>query len=331
MTLANPIYLLLLLLLIPMVWWHFSRLKKHEPTIKVATTAPFRKLPVTMKTMLIHLPFFLRMLVFILIVIVLARPQSRNAISKSEQEGIDIMMAMDISVSMLQQDFLPNRITAAKNVAVEFISNRPNDNIGLTLFGGEAFTQCPLTTDHAALLSILVKVNCDLQQHGVISPGTAIGMGIANAVTHLERSHTKSKVVILLTDGENNTGNISPLTATEMAKNLGIRIYVISVGVPGYENQNSVEPLDNDSIANETNGKNTLEQIASQTGGLYYSAESEAELSNIYKDIDRLEKSKLSSTNYNKRYEAYQLVGLVALILFTIEILLRLTWLRRLP
>lgn len=331
MTLANPIYLLLLLLLIPMVWWHFSRLRKHEPTIKMATTAPFRKLPVTMKTMLVHLPFFLRMLVFILIVIVLARPQTRNAISKNEQEGIDIMLAMDISVSMLHQDLTPDRITAAKNVATEFISSRPNDNIGLTLFGGEAFTQCPLTTDHAALLSLLVRVNCNLQRQGVIAPGTAIGMGIANAVTHLERSHTKSKVVILLTDGENNTGNISPLTATEMAKNLGIRIYVISVGVPGYENQSNTEPLDNDTTANGVNNTNTLEEIAAQTGGLYYSAQSTDELSEIYKDIDQLEKSKLTTTNYNKRYEAYQLFGLVALIIFTLEMLLRLTWLRRLP
>lgn len=301
----------------------------------MATTEQYRHMPRTPRLSLIHLPFVLRMLVFVLIVIVLARPQTQNAWSEHETEGIDIVMAMDISTSMLTPDLSPNRIEAAKRVAYEFISNRPNDNIGLTLFGGEAFTQCPLTTDHAALLSMFKSVSCDLQANGIISPGTAIGMGLANAVSHLENSKAKSKVVILITDGVNNTGEISPLMAADLAKQNGIRIYAIAIGKSGERSKQVVAQLPNGeeytADVDNSSDPETLKMIASTTGGLFYQADSNKKLKEIYNDIDKLEKTKLKVSNYDKRYEAYQIFGLAAILLLILEIVLRLTWFRRIP
>lgn len=214
---------------------------------------------------------------FTLLIIVIARPQTQNALREKETEGIDIVMAIDISTSMLTPDLRPNRIEAAKQVACEFISNRPHDNIGLTLFGGEAFTQCPLTTDHMALLSMFRNVSCDLQANGIISPGTAIGMGLANALSHLENSKTKSKIIILLTDGANNTGEISPLMAADIAKQNGVRIYTIAIGLQG-KSQQTVALLPNGEPyqANVENAidPESLKQIAATTGGIFYQAES---------------------------------------------------------
>lgn len=334
MTFANPLYFLLLLLVVPFLLWHFLMSRKHEHTITVYSSEPYRHLPRTARTSVIHLPFVLRVAAFALLVTCLARPQTHNALRESEAEGIDIMMAMDISVSMLTPDLSPNRMEAAKEVAYEFISNRPHDNIGLTLFGGEAFTQCPLTTDHAALLSMFRNVNCGLQQAGVISDGTAIGMGIAGAVSHLEHSKSKSKVVILLTDGENNTGEISPLTAAEMARKLGIRIYTISVGTDGVVNQ-PVATLPNGEVytapMKAASDPETLRKIASETGGLFYKAQSLRKLREIYNDIDKLEKTKLKVINHDKRYDAYQPFALAALLCLLLEVLLRTTWFRRIP
>lgn len=334
MTFANPIYLLLLLLLVPMLLWHFLLSRKHEPTVTVYSAEPYRHLPRTPRTSLIHLPFVLRSAAFALLVVCLARPQTHFALRESEQEGIDIMMAVDVSVSMLTPDLSPNRMEAAKQVAYEFISNRPNDNIGLTLFGGEAFTQCPLTTDHAALLSMFKNVNCGLQQSGVIAEGTAIGMGISSAVSHLEQSKAKSKIVILLTDGENNTGDISPLTAADMAKKLGIRVYTISLGTDAVVNQ-PVATLPNGEVYSApmkaASDPETLRKIASETGGLFYKARSTQKLREIYHDIDRLEKTKLKVMNYDKRYDAFQPFALAAFVALLLEVLLRITWFRRIP
>lgn len=300
----------------------------------MATTETYRHGPRTFRTAMIHSPFVLRMLVFILLVLVMARPQTQNALREKETEGIDIMMAIDISTSMLTPDLRPNRIEAAKQVACEFISNRPHDNIGLTLFGGEAFTQCPLTTDHAALLSMFNGVSCDLQSGGIIAPGTAIGMGLANALSHLEGSKTRSKVIILITDGENNTGEISPLMAADIAKQSGIRIYTIAIGLQGKSRQ-TVAQLPNGEYyqANVENAMDpeTLKEIAATTGGIFYQAESNKKLREIYDDIDKLEKTKLKVLNYDRHYEAYQYFALAAFILFALEVLLRLTWLRRIP
>ncbi len=303
--------------------------------MRMATTEQYRVMPRTLRLSLIHLPFTLRMLSFVLLVLVLARPQTRNTLNERETEGIDIVMAMDISTSMLTPDLQPNRIEAAKKVAYEFISNRPNDNIGLTLFGGEAFTQCPLTTDHAALLSMFNNVSCDLQARGIISPGTAIGMGLANAVSHLEGSKAKSKVVILMTDGVNNTGEISPLMAADMARENGVRVYTVALGRMGGKSRQVVAKLPNgeEYTADVDNAADpaTLKSIASVTGGLFYQADSNKKLKDIYQDIDKLEKSKLKVLNYDRRYEAYQMFGLAAFVLLLLEVLLRLTWFRRVP
>ncbi len=334
MTFANIEYFLLLLLLVPFFLWHFLWRHKSTPTIRTATTQQFSSAPHTLRLSLIHLPFVLRMLAFVAIVIVLARPQTQNSLHERETEGIDIVMAMDISTSMLTPDLQPNRIEAAKAVAYEFINNRPDDNIGLTLFGGEAFTQCPLTTDHAALLSMFRTVTCSYQEQGIISAGTAIGMGLANAVAHLEGSKAKSKVVILLTDGVNNTGEISPMMAADMAKKCGIRIYTIAVGGSMGKTRQAVAILPNGeqymADLDNTSDPETLRNIASATGGIFYQADSRKKLSEIYQDIDKLEKTKLKVLNYDRRYEAYQLFGVIAFCLLALEVLLRLTIFRRL-
>jgi Ca-activated chloride channel family protein len=268
----------------------------------------------------------------VLLVLILARPQTHNSWDNKSVEGIDIMMAMDVSGSMLAEDLKPNRIEAAKQVAAEFIAGRPNDNIGLTIFAGEAFTQCPMTTDHASLLNLLHGVRTDLATRGLIEDGTAIGMGLANAVSRLKNSKAKSKVVILLTDGSNNRGDLSPMTAAEIAKSLGIRVYTIGVGtnkVAPYQMvvAGSVQyvniPVEIDS--------ETLRSIALATDGDFYRATNNRELKNIYKEIDQLEKSKLSVTQFSKRYEAFQPFAIVAIIALLLEILLRVTIFRRIP
>ena len=334
MTFQNPEYFLILLVLLPMLVWHFLFRRKQEMAVNVATTEEYRKDIRTLRTRLLHLPFFLRLLVIVLTVVVIARPQTHHAISEKETEGIDIIMAMDISTSMLTQDIRPNRIEAAKSVANEFIASRPYDNIGLVLFAGEAFLQCPLTTDHASLLSMFDNVSCRLQADGLIAPGTAIGMGLTNAVSHLENSVAKSKVVILLTDGVNNTGDISPQMAAEVAKDCKVRVYTISLGRAGKSKQ-AIATLPNGEtyeaeLENATDSA-MLRNIAQQTGGKYYAAESRKELKDIYSEIDALEKTKLKVMNYSRKYEAYLPFALVALGLLLAEILLRLTWLRRLP
>lgn len=333
MTFANPAYFLLLLLLIPWIVWYFLFRSKSESHIQWASTEALRRVPHTWRTRLVHLPFFLRTVLYVLAVIILARPQTGNSWRTGQTEGIDIMMALDISTSMATPDISPNRITAARDVALDFINNRPNDNIGLTLFGGEAFTQCPLTTDHATLMQSFRGANCNLQNDGIIQPGTAIGMGIASAVSHLENSPSKSKVVILLTDGANNTGEISPLMATDMAKNLGIRIYTILLGSNSKVNV-PVAQLPNGEVytqqVDNTTDPSTLKQIANETGGIFYHASSRSSLKQVYDDIDKLEKTKLKVSQHSRHYEAYQPFALAAILVLLLEILLRTTWFKRL-
>ena len=335
MIFAQPEYFYLLLLLLPLAVWHFMMKRKHEATLKYASVSPFlRKRVWTWRMLLIPMPFLLRMATIVLIIIVLARPQTHESLTENEREGIDIMIAMDISTSMLTPDLKPNRIEAAKQVAVEFIANRPNDNIGLTLFGGEAFTQCPLTMNHAALLSMFQYVTCDLQSLGVISPGTAVGMGLASALTHLQNSKAKSKIVILLTDGANNVGDIPPLTAAEVAKAEGVRVYTIALGKLGKSRQVVAQLADGDSYEEEVENQmdtKTLQTIAAATDGKFYHAASKSELQTIYSEIDTLEKTKMKVMNYDKRYEAFQPFAWAALLCFMLELLLKLTVLRRLP
>lgn len=302
--------------------------------MRVASADPFRYAPMTWRLRLLHLPFFLRVAAFVLLVVILARPQTSTSWREGETEGIDIMMAMDISTSMMTPDILPNRISAAKDVALHFISNRRNDNIGLTLFGGEAFTACPMTTDHSMLLRTFKDVNCELQASGVIQPGTAIGMGLASAVSHLQGSLSKSKVVILLTDGANNTGDISPLMAADMAKDLGIRVYTILLGADG-KVEMPVAQLPNGEVytaqMDASTDPATLKEIARTTGGIFYRATSKSSLREVYKDIDKLEKTKLKIKNYGSRYEAYQPFAIAAFLLLLLEFIVRSTFLKRIP
>ena len=332
MEFANKEYLFLLLLIIPYLIWYVMYRKKSEPTIRMSDTFAFKYAPKSWRVRLMPLQLLLRIATFTLLVLVLARPQTSNSWKNKSVEGIDIMLAMDVSTSMLAEDLKPNRIESAKAVASEFIIGRPNDNIGLSIFAGEAFTQCPMTTDHTSLLNLLQNVRTDIAARGLISDGTAIGMGLANAVTRLKASKAKSKVVILLTDGSNNMGDISPMTAAEIAQSLGIRVYTIGVGT------NKVAPypmpvaggVQYVNMPVEIDTK-MLADIAAATEGDFYRATNTAELKNIYKEIDRLEKSKLNVKKFSKRYEAYQPFALAAAITLLLEILLRITVFRRIP
>ena len=332
MEFANKEYLFLLLLLIPYIVWYVMYRKKTEPTLRMSDTFAFRYAPKSWRVRLMPLSMILRLVAFVLLIIVLARPQTQNSWKNKTIEGIDIMLAIDVSTSMLAEDLKPNRMEAAKQVAAEFIAGRPNDNIGLSIFAGEAFTQCPMTTDHASLLNLLQNVRTDIAARGLIEDGTAIGMGLANAVSRLKDSKAKSKVVILLTDGSNNRGDISPMTAAEIAKSLKIRIYTIGVGT------NKVAPypmpvaggIQYVNIPVEIDDK-TLSEIASATEGDFYRATNTKELRNIYKEIDQLEKSKLNVKKFSKKYEAYQPFALALVITLLLEILLRITIFRRIP
>ena len=338
MEFANREYLFLLLLILPYIIWYVLFRKKKEPTIRMADTFAFQYASRSWKVILMPIQLVLRILAFTFLVIALARPQTHDNMQNESIEGIDIMLAMDVSTSMLAEDLrddshhIQNRIEAAKNVAAEFISGRPNDNIGLTIFAGEAFTQCPMTIDHASLLSLLQNVRTDIAARGLIEDGTAIGMGLANAVSRLKDSKAKSKVVILLTDGSNNRGDLSPMTSAEIAKSLGIRVYTVGGGSNGTARyplnvggrvQYIQMPVEIDT--------QTLTDIAKTTNGQFYRAKNAEELRQIYHEIDKLEKSKIEVQKYSRRYEDYQRYALAAVAFLLLEILLRITIFRRIP
>lgn len=300
--------------------------------MKMSDTNVYRYASKSLKVRLMWLPDALRVLTFVLVVIILARPQTHTAWGNRTTEGIDIMLAMDVSTSMLAEDLKPNRIEAAKEVATEFISDRPDDNIGLTVFAGEAFTQCPMTTDHTSLLNLLQNVRTDIAARGLIADGTAIGMGLANAVSRLRESKTKSKVVILLTDGSNNMGDISPLTAANIAKSLGIRVYTVAVGTKTV----APYPVQVGGTTQYVNAKadidtKTLSDIAATADGHFYRATNNKELKQIYKDIDKLEKTRMDVKKFSRRYDMYQPFALAALLSLLLEVILRLTIFRRIP
>ena len=332
MTFAHPAYFLLLLLLIPYIIWYVLRGRRSEPSMRVSTTRMYATMPKSYKVYLRHVSFVLRMIALTLLVVVLARPQSTDSWQSSEVEGIDIMLAVDVSTSMLAEDLKPNRLEAAKQVAADFINGRPNDNIGLTIFAGQSFTQSPLTVGHAVLLNLFNSVGCDMAMNGIIEDGTAIGLGIANAVSRLKDSKAKSKVIILLTDGSNNRGDISPLTAAEIAKTYGIRVYTIGVGSNGtapypYRGFGGTQyiqvPVEID--------ENTLQQIAKTADGQYYRATSNSKLKEVYEEIDKLEKTKLNVKGFSHKSEEYMPFALWAMVCLLLEVLLRLTILRRIP
>ena len=332
MIFANIEYLFLLLLLIPYMAWYLMKRKKTEPTLQVSTTWMYVEARRSWRIYLLHAPFILRIIAVIMIVLVLARPQSTDRWQNTEIEGIDIMLAVDVSTSMLAEDLQPNRLEAAKQVATEFINSRPNDNIGLTIFAGESFTQCPLTTDHAVLLNLFNSINVNIAQSGLIEDGTAIGMGIANAVSRLKDSKAKSKVIILLTDGSNNRGDISPMMAADIAKQFAIRVYTIGVGTNGTARYPlpTYTGIEYVNVPVEIDEK-TLMEIAAVTGAQYYRATSNSKLKDVYEEIDKLEKTKLNVKEFSKREENYQLFARIAFLCILLELLLRNTLLKKIP
>lgn len=324
---ASPDYFYLLLFIPAIVVWYVFRFRKSQPSIRVSSILPFLKISRGNKTWLFHGLFVLRMISMVLIIIALARPQSTSSHNDINVEGIDIVMAMDISGSMLAQDFTPNRIEAAKEVGIDFIKGRPDDRIGLVVFSGESFTQCPLTTDHNVLINLYRELHS-----GMIDDGTALGDGLATAVNRLKESKTVSKVIILLTDGVNNMGSVDPVSAAEIAKLYGVRVYTIGVGTQGYAPIPVQTPFGTQIQNMEVQiDEPLLERIAQMTGGKYFRAINRAALVEIYKEIDRMEKSKIDVTEFRKKSEEFMPWAFTGMLLLILELLLRYTVFRRLP
>ncbi len=324
---ANPGMLFLLLLIIPIIIWYVLKLKTFNAAITFSNFHAFDHVKQSYKNVLRHILFALRILAMAIIIIVLARPQSTNKLKNATSEGIDIVIALDISGSMLAEDFTPNRIEAAKNVASEFINGRPDDRIGLVIFSSESFTQCPLTTDHAALLNLFRGV-----KQGMIEDGTAIGLGLATAINRLNGSKAVSKVVILLTDGVNNAGSISPLTAAEIAKVYGIRVYTIGIGTNGVAPYPVQTPLGIQYQDMEVEiDEPMLKQIAQMTHGQYFRATNTQALREIYGEIDHMEKSRIEVHEFKKFNDEFFIYGLVVLILLVVEVVMRNTLLKTIP
>lgn len=282
----------------------------------------------TAKYYLRHLPFVLRCCAVALLIVALARPQSSEHGSTSRTEGIDIVLAIDVSGSMLARDFKPDRITAAREVAASFIADRPSDRIGLVVFAGESFTQSPLTTDKTALLNLLGQI-----KSGVIEDGTAIGNGLATSVNRLRESDAKSKVVILLTDGVNNSGQIAPLTAADIARSYGIKVYTIGVGTEGMAPYPMVDMWGNISYQPQKVeiDEQVLTDIASRTGGKYFRATDKEKLRAIYREINDLERTEIDTNEFTRYTEEFVRFALWALVLLAAEFLLRTLWLKRIP
>jgi len=319
MKFANPGYLFLLLALIPMAGWYIYRLRHEDAAIRFSQTHTLAIQPRSWRLYLIHAPFVLRMLAVTLLCLALARPQLTNRWSSESTEGIDIMMALDISGTMLAEDFHPTRLEAAKTVASDFVLARPNDQIGLVVFAGESFTQCPLTTDHEVLINLFRGV-----KFGMIEDGTAIGLGLANAVNRMKDSPTKSKVIILLTDGSNNRGDIDPQTAAQIASTYGIRVYAIGVGSHGQAQATIQTPYGSQRVSvNGEFDEQTLRQIARTTGGEYFRATDNNSLKQIYQQIDQMEKTKLRVREYSKRTEGFAPWLIGALLCLILEVLIR--------
>ncbi|GAA4301701.1 VWA domain-containing protein [Compostibacter hankyongensis] len=325
---AYPLFFLLLLLVPVMIWWYLRRRKGAQATLRVSSLEGLKDLPVSWKVRFRPLLFVLRLLAYLLLVVALARPQRSNVSETINSEGIDIVLAIDVSGSMLAQDFHPNRIEAAKKVALDFVRHRLSDRIGLVIFAGESFTQCPITTDHAVLENQIKKVNS-----GMLQDGTAIGMGLGTSVDRLRNSQAKSKVIILLTDGVNNTGLVDPLTALEIAKSYKIRVYTIGVGTRGVAPYpvplpgGGVQMQNMDVQIDEA----LLQKIAQGTGGQYFRATNNNSLQNIYQRIDDMEKTKVEISSYKRYAELFYPFALAALCLLLLEIVLRYTVFRSLP
>ncbi|MDR1594997.1 MAG: VWA domain-containing protein [Prevotellaceae bacterium] len=324
----NPFVLWTLVLLAPYIIWYAIWGRKSWATLKVSTIMPLKKVAGGVYRYLQHVPFVLRCFVFALIIIALARPRSSKIFEATSVEGVDIMLIMDISTSMLAQDFKPNRLNASKDIAIEFVSQRQSDRIGLTVFAGESFIQCPPTTDRATLINLIAKV-----QTGLITDGTAIGNGLATAVSRLRDSDAKSKVAILMTDGVNNSGNVTPETAAEIAKLHRIRVYTIGIGTNGtapYPAQTPYGGVQMIQVPVEID-EALLKNIANQTGGEYFRATNNTKLIEIYSQINEMEKTKNLVDSFPVYREEFLVYALAAFALLMLEILIRLFVLRRIP
>ena len=324
---ANPEYFYVLLIIPLMIAWYWFKNNRSKAEIKISTTLPFAAANRSYKQYLYHILFLLRIAAIAMLVVALARPQSTSSRQDVSIEGIDIVLALDISGSMLAEDFTPNRIEAAKELAIEFINGRPGDRIGLVVFSGEAFTQVPLTTDHRVLTEMFKKIKT-----GMIEDGTAIGDGLATAVARLVESEAISKVIILLTDGVNNMGVVDPLSAAEIAKLKKIRVYSVGIGSMGTapypvqtpfgtRYQNVPVEIDEDLLRN----------ISADTDGKYFRATSNSKLKEIYEEIDKLEKSKIDVTEFYKKHEEFLRFALMALAIFVLEMILKYAFFRTTP
>ena len=312
------------LLLVGLYLWR--ELAERRPHLRVSTAAPWRQGGTTTMSVLRHLPFVLRTAALCLIIVALARPRSSTEVEKIDSEGIDIVFAMDVSTSMLARDFTPDRISAAKDIAIEFISQRPSDRMGIVVFAGESYTQCPLTTDRASLINLMKEVTTDF-----IEDGTAIGNGLATAVARMKDSDAKSRVVVLLTDGVNNSGEIAPQTAAEIAKTYGVRVYTIGVGANGLAPYPVMTPwgVEIQKLQVEID-EDLLKGIAETTGGRYFRATDNTKLAEIYSEINKMEKARTSVDSFPVYKELFGRFGVAALICLLLELLLVL-FIRRMP
>lgn len=326
-TFAYKPFLYLLLVIPLVVAWYIFKHKERTTDIKYSHSEFLRGMGKSLRQRLVHLPFIIRMLVLVFLIVALARPQSSSRTHDVNVEGIDIVIAMDVSGSMLAEDFSPNRMESAKVTAREFIEMRPGDRIGMTVFSGQSFTLCPLTTDHVLLKELAAGIG-----PGMVEDGTAIGDGLSTAINRLRESQTVSKVIILLTDGINNAGSIDPVTAAEIAQMYGIRVYTIGVGsegaVPypfqtplGVRYQNVEIPVDEE----------LLREMAEITGGQYFWADTQNKLEEIYFEIDQMERTKIDVTEYTRMHDEYLVLLLLAMGLLALELVLRNTWLRTIP
>lgn len=328
MQFANPGMLWLMLVCLPLAGWWIWRRRTANPSLQISTTGPFRSLGRPARQYGLYAMYLLRLLAICCLVVCLARPQARDAWRTSKTEGTDMVIALDISSSMLARDFKPDRLEAAKKIAANFINGRENDNMGLVVFAGEAFTGVPMTTDRATLANYVTALNRDM-----LEDGTAIGDGLATSINRIKDGKAKSKSVILLTDGSNNTGIVAPLTAAEIAKKLGIKVYTIGIGTNGtalypmYNMFGRIEYQPQPVVIDEA----TLKQIADITGGKYFRATGNRVLQDIFAEIDQLEKTELDVRHFSHTEDCYLPWALAALALLLLEVVIRQTWLRTIP
>lgn len=328
MQFESPYYLWLLVLLVPIIGYYIWRTLWGGASIQFSSTDALRRAPRTLRYYLRHVPFALRTTAFALMIVAFARPQDVERLSHSNTEGIDIMLSIDVSGSMLARDFKPDRITAAKEVAGSFIADRYGDRLGLVVFAGEAFTQSPLTTDQGTLQTLVSRI-----RSGLIEDGTAIGNGLATAINRLRESEAKSKVIILLTDGVNNRGSITPMTAAEIAQAQNIRVYTIGVGSEGMAPYPAIDMYGEMTFIQQKVeiDEKTLQMIAEMTGGRYFRATDKEKLQAIYDEINQMEKSKVEVTEHYLYHELFAGWLLAALALLIIEFLLSSLLLKRIP